>query len=119
MSQKFLGYVPFHDGLPLLLEDSFSLVLHHVMLAEMRNVFGMYQILLPCILIVKLFEVMNFVFVLIIAVVARTHARVRQLHSFFGFLQPYVPCDHTRVRWVEDFEDIFHEFVLLVSGGIF
>ena len=66
-----------HNLLPLLLLHAFLLQFHLFVLAKVRDVLGMNQIFNLCVLVVILFEMVNFVLVFIITVVSRPQTKVR------------------------------------------
>lgn len=56
---------------------TFCFLFHHVVFAEVGNVFWVRQILLGCVVSVEFLEMVDLILVLIVTVVARTVAKVR------------------------------------------
>lgn len=95
-------------------EDAIFFVLTQVVLSKMLNVLRVDQVLLFGVLVVELFEMVDFIFILVVTMMARTHLRVRQLLALPDALQPIVPCDQARAGYIEDLEDIHHKLILFV-----
>lgn len=106
MSSKLAGNIRLdyrhavHLLLPLLL------LLHHLVLAEMLNILGMCQVFKGCIGAVELFKVMDFVFILVIAVMTRTETWFKlgwQTTDWFH-------AKHTEVWQLDTHSVSFNEF---------
>jgi hypothetical protein len=83
----------------------------------MFDVFWVYQVLLLRVLVVVFFEMVDFVFIFIIAVVSRSQPGIWQLLARAHAIEPLVARDDATIGSIEDLEDVEDGFVLDVGRG--
>ena len=93
-----------HDLLFLFILDTLLFAFHGIVLAEVLNVLGMYQVLLACVLIMVLLEVMDLVLILIVTVMPRPETEIGQCLAILGMLEEGFSRDAARVRRIENFK---------------
>jgi hypothetical protein len=106
LTSKLWWDVVQHDLLLLLLSNTLLLTFQLFMLAEMLNVFRMDKILNLRIFVVKFLEMVDFVLVLIVAMVTGSEAEVGQEFSSFGVFEERCARNDAALGRVEDAEDI-------------
>ncbi len=83
----------------------------------MFDVFWVYQVLLLRVLVVVSLEMVDFVFIFIIAVVARSQPGIGQLLARAHAVEPLVARDYTTVGSIEDLEGVEDGFVFDIGRG--
>jgi hypothetical protein len=116
---EFLRDIPLDNGLLLLSKYPVGLIFHQVVFLEVLDIFWMDQVLFPCVLVMEFLEVVDLIFVLVVAVMTRSQSKIRELLALTDLLRPLISSDDTALIGVEDLEDLEDRFVFLVCGCIF
>lgn len=107
--------VPLDDSLLLFHLHPGFLVLSHLMFSEMLNVLRVDQILDLSVLVVEFLEMVDFVFIFVVSVVAGAQLGVGQLFARTARVDPGTACDQARTGRFKDLEDVENDAVFGVG----